>query len=121
MVVEDARVEQFELRVLSAPPAVLFDQAGVRELGLRILVEGLQVRRGGRRVQVEIALLHVFAVVAFGVGQAEQALLEDRVPAVPEGQGKAEPALAVGDPQQPVFAPAVGAAAGVRVRKILPA
>ena len=114
MVIKNARVQQFKLRVLSAPPMILVDQQGVRELGLRILVKGLQVRRGGRRIQVEIALLHVFAMVAFGVGQAEQTLLQDRVPAIPKGQGKAETTFAVGDPQQTVFPPAVGAAAGVR-------
>ena len=34
------------------------------------------------------------------IGQAEETLLEDRVPAIPEGQGEAETALAIGDPQQ---------------------
>ena len=73
------------------------------------------------RVEVEVALLHVLAVVALGAGQAEEPLLEDRVAAVPEGQGEAEPALAVGDAQQAVLAPAVGAAAGVVVREVVPA
>jgi hypothetical protein len=47
-------------------------------------------------------------MIALGVGQAEQALLEDGIAAVPEGEGEAEPLLAVGDAGQPVLAPAVG-------------
>src|SRR5205823_2682381 len=46
---------------------------------------------------------------------------ENRVFAVPECDGEAKPALTVTDAQQPVFAPAVGPAAGVVVRKITPA
>jgi len=42
------------------------------------------VRR--RAVEVEVVLLDVLAVVALVAGDAEQALLEDGVAAVPEGQ-----------------------------------
>src|SRR5205823_7575005 len=41
--------------------------------------------------------------------------------AVPQGQAEAQPALAVRDAQEPVLAPAVGPAAGVVVREVLPA
>ena len=74
-----------------------------------------------RGVEVEIALLDVLAVVALGVGQAEEPLLEDGVAAVPQRQGEAQAALAVGDAQQAVLAPAVGAAAGVLVGEVVPA
>ena len=118
--VEDAGVDQFELRLVPAPAAVLLDEPGVRELGLRILVERLQVGMRGRGVEVEVALLHVLAVVALRTGEAEEALLEDRVLPVPQRQGEAEPALAVGDAEQAVLAPAIGAAAGVVVREVIP-
>jgi hypothetical protein len=52
---------------------------------------------------------YVLPVIAFAVGQAEQTLLEDRVLAVPERQGKAELLLIVGDAGQAILAPAVGA------------
>jgi len=42
-------------------------------------------------VEVEVVLLDVLAVVALVAGDAEQALLEDGVAAVPEGQREAEP------------------------------
>ena len=63
----------------SHSPAARFSSARRRvgELGLRVLVEHLQVGVGGRGVKVVIAFLDVFAVVAFAVGQAEQPLLQD--------------------------------------------
>ena len=67
------------------------------------------------RVEIEIALFHVLAVVALRPGQAEEALFEDGVLSVPKSQGKAEAAFAVGDAEQTVLAPAVGAAARVLV------
>src|SRR5215208_5644369 len=75
---------------------------------------------GGRRVQIEVVLLHVLAVVAFGAGEAEEALLEDGVGLVPEGKGETEGALVVADAEQAVLAPAVGAGAGVVVGEGVP-
>src|SRR5512136_521891 len=63
---------------------------------------------GRRRVEIEVIFLDVLAVVPLAVRQPEQALLEDRVPAVPEGQGEAEALLVVGDPRQAILAPAIG-------------
>src|SRR5438552_15997138 len=74
-----------------------------------------------RAVDVKVALLHVFAVVAFLIGQAEEPLLQDRVAAVPKRQRETQPALTIANPQQPVLAPAISAAAGVIVGKIIPA
>ena len=73
-----------------------------------------------RAVEVEVVLLHVLAVIAFAVGQAEQPLLENRILAVPEGEGEAEPLLVVGDAGQAVFAPAIGARARLIVGEIIP-
>ena len=65
----------------------------------------------GVRVEVEVVLLHVLAVVALAVGQAEQPLLEDRILAVPQRQREAEQLLVVADAGEAVLAPAVGARA----------
>ena len=73
-----------------------------------------------RGVEVVVELLDVLAVVALGVGQAEQPLLEDRVAAVPQRQGEAEQALGVADAGDAVLAPAIGPAAGVVVREVVP-
>src|SRR5437667_1826821 len=83
VVVENAGVEQFELRLVFATTPVLLDQPSIGEFPLRILVEQLQVGVRWRGVEVIVELLHVLAVIAFGVGKSEQALLENRVFAVP--------------------------------------
>jgi hypothetical protein len=56
---------------------------------------------GRRAVEVEVVLLDVLAVIALAVGEAEQALLEDRILAVPQGQGEAEPLLSSEMPARP--------------------
>jgi hypothetical protein len=53
---------------------------------------------GRRAVEVEVVLLDVLAVVAFTVREAEKPLLQDRVFAVPQDEGEAEPLLVIGDP-----------------------
>ena len=120
VLVEHARIEQFVLELVPAAAAAGLDKVGIRERRLRILVEVLHVRMGRRAVEVEVVLLDVLAVIALAVGQAEQALLQDRVLAVPEGQREAEPLLVVGDAGQPVFAPAIGARAGLIVGEVIP-
>jgi hypothetical protein len=118
--VEHARVEQLVLELLAAPPAARRNEVGVREGGLGVLVQVLHVRVGGRAVEVEVILLDVLPMVALTVGQAEEALLEDRVLAVPQSQGEAEALLVVGDAGEAVLAPAVGAGAGLVVREVVP-
>ena len=95
-------------------------QVPVRELALRIAVERLEVRAGRRRVEVGVDLLDVLAVVALRAGQPEQPLLEDRVATVPQRQREIEPATLVGDPEQAVLAPAIGARPRVVVRLVAP-
>src|SRR5882672_3295942 len=74
----------------------------------------------GRRIEVEVVLLHVFAVVAFISCQAEQTLFEDGIAPVPKRQREANPLVAVADPGNPVFSPAVRARPCMLVRKIFP-
>src|ERR1035437_9808594 len=76
------------------------------------------MRRCG--VKIVIQLLHVLAVVALGVRQAEKTLLQNRVPAVPQCEREAEVLFVVADAGDAVFAPAISPAARVVVRKILP-
>jgi hypothetical protein len=64
-------------------------------------------------------LLDVFAMVAFMASESEQALFEEGILAVPQCNRKAEPALPIRDAEQTVFTPAIGAAAGVVVGKVL--
>ena len=98
---EDPGVQQLVLLLVPAPPAVGVHQVGVGEGPLGVLVEGLHIGVGGGGVQVEVVLLDVLPVVALAVGQAEQALLEDGVGPVPQGQGEAQALLVVREPSRP--------------------
>ncbi len=120
VVVEDAGVDQLVLELLPRPALVRFHQVPVRELPLRVLVEVLHVRVRGRRVDVEVILLDVLAVVPLAVGEPEEALLEDGVALVPQGEGKAQALLVVRDPAEAVLAPAVGPRAGLVVAEVGP-
>src|SRR5262249_54854093 len=57
---------------------------------------------------------------ALAVGQAEQALLQDRVRAVPQRQGEAQVLLIVADAGEAVLAPPVGAGARLVVAEVVP-
>ena len=118
--VEDAGVEQLVLELLARALPVDGDQVVVRKLGLRILVQLSLVAVGRDVVDVEVVLLDVLAVVALGVGQAEQPLLEDRVAPVPQRERQAQPLLVVADPGDAVLAPPVGARARLIVGEVRP-
>src|SRR5262249_29584303 len=77
-----------------------------------------RVRR--RRVEVEVLLLHVLAVVTLAAGEAEEALLQDRVLAVPHRDREAEQLVAIADAGDAVLVPAVHARARLVVREVVP-
>src|SRR5581483_5085384 len=119
--IEDAGIGELEFGIGTGAALVLGDELGIGEFGVRIFVKRLEIGMRGRGIEKEIFLLHILAVVAFAAGETEEALLEDRVAAVPEREREAEPAFAIGYAEDAVLAPAIGAAAGVVVRKIIPA
>ena len=88
VILKDAGVEQFVFELLARALRVLLEQLCVRKFVLRVLVQILHVRVRWRAIDVEVVLLHIFAVVALAVGEAEQALLQDRVTFVPQCQRK---------------------------------
>ena len=108
ILVEHAGIEQFILEFVPAPAAVGLDQIVVGKGRLRIFVEILHVGMGRRAVEVEVVFLDILAVIAFAVGQPEQAFLENRILAVPQRQREAKPLLVVGDAGQTILAPAIG-------------
>lgn len=120
VVPEYARVEQFVFPLGPGAAPVGRDQNLVGEGRLGILVEMLQVGMSGRAVAVEIVFLDVFPVIALLVGQTEEPLLDDGVPAVPQGQGETQPLARVAYAGQPVLAVAVGAKAGLVVGEEVP-
>src|SRR4029077_4564857 len=68
----------------------------------------------------EVALLHVLTVVALGICQAEQALLQDRVPLVPQRESQAQTLLVVADPGDAVLTPPVRARPRLIMTEIRP-
>jgi hypothetical protein len=120
VLIEDARVEELELRLGAVPPRVLLDETLVREHRLRVVVAPLHPRVRRRGVEVPPVLLDVLPVIALRVGEAEAALLENRVDAVPEGDGEAEPLLDVTDAGEAVLVPPVGSRARVVMREAVP-
>ena len=118
--VEDAGIDDLELGLPPVAPRVLLHQKVVGKFGLRILVEHPGVAVGRHRVEVVVELLDVLAMIALAVAQAEHALLQDRVLAVPQRDGQAQVLLGVAKPADPVLAPAIGAAACLVMRQVVP-
>src|SRR5947209_5217245 len=75
---------------------------------------------GRRAVEIEVMLLHILTVIALRPRQAEEALLEDRIDAIPERQGEAHEPLIVRDTEQAVLTPPIGARTRVVMREEFP-
>ena len=118
VVVEHTRVEQLELRVLEAAPVV--DELLVGKRRLRIVVAPAQQRVTREALEIPPVLLDVLAVIALWACEAEHALLQDRVVAVPQREGETELVADVGEAGHSVLVPAVRARASVVVRERRP-
>src|SRR5205807_2544208 len=95
-------------------------RGGSRIFGLRVLVEPLQVGVSRSGIEIKVVLLDVLAVVTLGAREAEITLLQDGVAPVPESHGEAEALVVVGDAENAILAPAIGARAGMVVREVVP-
>lgn len=120
VVVERIRVGDLKLGNVAAAVGRLADELLVRVRPLRVLVQHLHVRVGRRRVEVPVQLLDVLAVVALVSGRSEQALLQDRVDAVPQGEREAEAGVVVRHAGDTVLTPAVRTRPRVVVREMRP-
>ncbi len=120
VVVEGAGFVEFEFAVEAGAVFVEGAEGFVGEGGVRVFVEAFGVGVGWGGVEVVPSFFGVFAVVAFGVGEAEEAFFEDGVVSVPEGDGEAEASAAVAEAEDAFFAPAVGAVGGVVVGEVVP-
>ena len=118
--IEHARVEQFVFGIVAAPAAVFFNQSRVGKFRLRILVEVFHVRVGGGRVQIKVALFHVFPVVPLIARKPEEAFLQNGVPAVPQSESETIKLVTVRDPADAILTPAVGPGPCVVVREVFP-
>src|SRR5262249_47472963 len=71
-------------------------------------------------VQVEVVLLHVLPVISLTVGQAEQAFLQNGVPAIPQSNREAELLLVIRDPSQAVLTPPIRSGPRLVMAKVIP-
>jgi hypothetical protein len=71
-------------------------------------------------VEVIVQLFYVLAVVALTVAEAEEALFENGVFAIPEGYAKAKVLEEIRYACQAIFAPAVHTAMGMVEREVMP-
>src|SRR6185436_17791463 len=92
----------------------------VRKWPLRILVEPTLVGVSRRGVEIEVVLFDVLAVIPFGVGEAEEPLLQDWVDSVPQRQRQTQVSLVVAEAREAVLAPAVGTRASLVVTEVAP-
>src|ERR1700730_18630750 len=92
----------------------------IRKFALWILVEHLQIRMRRRRIEIVVLLLHILAVIALAVGQAEEPLFENGIARIPQRHAQAQALLVVGKPADAVLAPAVGATPCMIVREVFP-
>ena len=120
VLIENAGIHQLVLGFSATAPPVRLDQITIRIFILRIFVEHLHVRMGRRIVDVEVVLLDIFAVVPLTVGQAEHALLEYGILAIPKSKGKAQPLLIIAEAGDAILAPMIGARARLIVGKVAP-
>ena len=117
--VEHAGVEQLVFDLLRAAAALVSTRSAYGYSACGYLYRYFMYECVGV-IEVEVVFLDVFAVIALAVGQAEQPLLEDRVLAVPQREGKAQALLVVGDAGEAVLAPAIGARARLVVGEVVP-
>ena len=65
-------------------------------------------------------LLDVLAMVALGIRQAEQPLLQERVPLLPQGKGQAQPLLVIAAPGNAILTPPVRASPRLIMTELRP-
>ena len=120
VLVEDAGVDEFVLRLGAVALGVLGAQVLVREFVLRVVVAKAHPGVRWGRVGVPVVLLDILAVIALSAVEAEQALLEDRVLTVPQRQRKAGVLQQIAQARQAVLVPAEDPGVGVFEGEVLP-
>src|SRR4051812_27928292 len=118
--IEDAGVDQLELGIVRAAAAIFVNQLTVGKRSLRVLVEQPLVGMTRYRVEIEVALFDVLAVIGLAGHQAEVTFLENRILLVPERQRPAEDLVAIAETGDAVLSPSKGLRAREIVREIRP-
>ena len=99
--IEDSRIEELVFHVASAAPFAVRDQVIVGKCGMGIFIQVLHVGMSWRAVQIEVILFDILTMVAFAIRQSKEALFEDWIVAIPQGQTKTEQLLFIADAARP--------------------
>src|SRR5437868_2534646 len=98
--IKDSGIQQFILWASAATIPVLFDQLCIWKSGLRIFVEILHVGMRRSRIEIEVILLHVLAVICFARDKTIQTFLQYRIVTIPKCQCKNQNLVAIADSGQ---------------------
>src|SRR5205807_10278836 len=71
-------------------------------------------------IQIVVELLDVLPMVAFFIREPEQTLLQDWIPAVPQGDRQAQQLPVIAKAADPILAPAIGTTARLVMCQIIP-
>jgi hypothetical protein len=118
--IEHTGIEHFVFGKRRAAPPVLVDELLIRIGVVRILVQHLHVRMRRRAVEIKVQLLHILAMIALLVREAEEPFLDDRVTPVPQCERHTPVKRVVAESGDAVLAPAIHPAARMIVRKVIP-
>src|SRR5262245_36696679 len=118
--VEDTSIDQLVLVILETTLSILLSQEGVRIFTLRILVQHREIGMRRCGIEVVVILLDVFSVVAFGIAQTVQSLLQDWISPIPERECQAQSLFLVAESGQTVLAPSICSAPRLIVVQIAP-
>src|SRR3954471_14871932 len=77
VVVENSGIEQLELRLILAATTILLHKRAIWKLRLWIFIEHLQVGMCRSRIEVIVELLHILAVIPFGIREPKKTFLQD--------------------------------------------
>ena len=96
------------------------DQLLIGKLRLRVLVQALHVGVRGRAIEVVVALLDIFSVIALLAIQAEETFFKDGIAAIPKRQCETEALVVIANAGDTVVTPTVGAEMRLFKREIVP-
>ena len=72
------------------------------------------------RIEIEVALLHILAVIRFGWNESEVAFFQNRIALIPERHREAEDLIAIAKSADAVFAPAIRLRSREIMRQVIP-
>src|SRR4029450_9636053 len=118
--IKNAGVHELKLRLVAGTSAVLINQPLIRKRLLRIVISPAQPGMTRQPIQIPPILLHILAMISLRPGQAEHALLQDRINTVPPRQRKTQIMMNIRQPGHTIFIPSVRPRPRMIMRKEAP-